>query len=90
VQKVYSGIRYLERNLGNTKEAIKEYKREYQRDIEDVRRQEREEAMFRRRKLPERFTMRKLFEESDKRYNKEYWARLERNWKYWKEAKVRG
>jgi len=29
-------------NLGNAKEAIKEFKKEYRRDIEDIRKQERE------------------------------------------------
>ena len=28
--------------------------------------------------------MRKLFGQLDKRYDKEYWARLKRNWKCWK------
>jgi len=26
----------------------------------------------------------RLFGWSDKKYNKEYWGRLERNWKQWK------
>jgi len=26
----------------------------------------------------------------DKRYNEEYWARLERNWRRWKEGRIRG
>jgi len=59
-------------------------------DIEDVRKQEREEGTFRKGELPERFTVRKLFGWLDKRYNKEYWARLERNWRQWKEARARG
>jgi len=37
--------------------------------------------MFKRGELPEWFTARKLFGWLDKRYNKEYWARLERNWR---------
>jgi len=63
------------------KEAIKEFEKEYWRDIEDITRQERKERIFRRRDLPERFTARKLFGWSDKRYNQEYWGRLERNWR---------
>ena len=47
--------------------------------MEDIRRQEREEGIFRRRELPERFTVRKLFGWLDKRYNEEYWTILERN-----------
>jgi len=33
-------------NLENTKEAIEEYEREYRRDMEDVRRQKKEEETF--------------------------------------------
>jgi len=29
--------------------------------------------------------VKKLFGWSDKKYNKEYWGRLEKNWKQWKE-----
>jgi len=49
--------------------------------MEDVRRQEKEEGTFRRGELPGRFMARKLFGWSDKRYDKEYWAKLERNWR---------
>jgi len=70
-----------EENLENAKEAIEEYEREYRRDMEDVRRQEREEGIFRRGELPGQFMARKLFGWSDKRYDEEYWGRLERNWK---------
>jgi len=48
-------------NLENAKEAIEEYKREYKRDMEDVRRQEKEEGTFQRGELPGRFTAKKLF-----------------------------
>ena len=68
-------------NLKNTKEAIEEYEKEYWQDIEDIRRQETEEGTFRRGELLEWFMARKLFGWSDKRYNEEYWARLERNWR---------
>jgi len=49
------------KNLGNAKEAIEDFEKEYKRDIEDVRRQEREKEIFKREELPERFTTRKLF-----------------------------
>ena len=58
--------------------------------MEDVRKQEKEEGTFRRGELPGQFTARKLFGWSDKRYNKEYWARLERNWRQWKGGRTRG
>ena len=31
---------------------------------------------------------RKLFGWSDKRYNEEYWAKLERNWRQWRQKTV--
>ena len=52
--------------------------------MEDVRQQEREEGTFRRGELPEQFIAKKLFGWLDKQYDKEYWGRLERNWKQWK------
>ena len=58
--------------------------------MEDVRRQEKEEGTFRRGELPGRFMARKLFGWSDKRYDKEYWAKLERNWRRQKGERKRG
>jgi len=68
-------------NLENVKKAVKEFKKEYQQDIKNIRRQEREEETFRREELSGKFMARKLFGWSDKKYNKKYWARLERNWR---------
>ena len=74
-------------NLENAKEIIKEFEKEYQRDMEEINQQEREEGTFRRRELPGKFMVRKLFGWSDKQYDQEYWKRLERNWKKWKGEK---
>ena len=52
--------------------------------MEDVAKQEHKERTFRRGELPGRFMARKLFGQSDKRYDQEYWGRLKRNWKRWK------
>ena len=49
--------------------------------MEDIRRQEKEERMFRREELLGRFTVKKLFGWTDKRYNEEYQRKLEKNWK---------
>jgi len=67
------------KNLENVKEAIEEFKKEYQQDMEDVRRQEGKKRTFRRGELPGIFMAKKLFGWSDKRYNEEYWGRLEQN-----------
>jgi len=66
-------------NLKNAKEVIEEFKREYRRDIEDVTRQEHQEGTFQQGELPGRFTAKKLYGWSDKRYDQEYWGRMEKN-----------
>jgi len=48
-------------NLGNAKEAIEEFEKEYRWDMEDVRKQEKEKETFRRGELPGRFMAKKLF-----------------------------
>jgi len=75
-------------NLENVKEVVEEFEREYQRDIEDVARQERKEGTFQRRELPGRFTAKTLYGWSDKQYDQEYWGRIERNWRRWKGKKL--
>ena len=57
--------------------------------MEDVARQEHKEGIFRKGELPGRFMARKLFRWSDKRYNQEYWGRMERNWR-WQKGKQSG
>ena len=64
--------------MENAKETIEEFEKKYWRDQEEVARQECEEGTFRRGELLGRFTAKKLFGWSDKRYNQEYWGRLER------------
>jgi len=49
--------------------------------MEDIKKQEKEEGIFKRGELLGWFIARKLFGWSDKRYNEEYWAKLERNWR---------
>jgi len=57
--------------------------------MENIARQEHEEGTFRKGELPGKFIARKLFGWSDKRYDQEYWGRLERNWRWWKEKQSR-
>ena len=68
-------------NLENAKEVIKEFEKEYWQDMEDVAQQERKETTFKHGELPGKFTMKMLYGQSDKRYDQEYWRRLERNWR---------
>ena len=67
--------------MENVKETVEEFKKEYQQDIEDVRKQEREKGTFRRGELLGLFMVRKLFGWLDKKYDEEYWAKLEKNWR---------
>ena len=48
-------------NLGNIKEVIKKFEKEYKKDMKDIRRQKKEKGTFRREELPERFTAKKLY-----------------------------
>ena len=66
-------------------DAVEDFEREYRKEKEEIRQQEKEKKIF-RQELPERFIARKLFGQSDKKYNEEYWARLERNWRKQKEG----
>ena len=58
--------------------------------MEDVARQECKEGTLRRGELLGRFIVRKLFRQSNKKYNQEYWERLERNQKRWKQKQSGG
>jgi len=62
---------------------VKEFKKEYQREEEEeVRQQEAEEdrKVF-SRELPERYTVKLLYEWGNKRYNQEYWKKIGENGK---------
>ena len=48
-------------NLENAKEAIEEFEKEHQRDMEDVARQECKETTFKYGELPEKFTAKMLY-----------------------------
>ena len=58
--------------------------------MENAQKQEQKEETFRRGELPGRFMEKKLFGQMDKRYNKEYWAKLERNQRRLKGERTRG
>jgi len=48
-------------NLGNAKEVVEKFEKEYRWDMEDIRKQEKEKGTFRRGELPGRFIAKKLF-----------------------------
>jgi len=55
--------------------------------MEDVARQECEKTTFKHGELPGKFTAKMLYGWSDKRYDQEYWGRMEKNWRRWKGKK---
>ena len=73
-------------NLKNVMELVEEFEKEYRREEEEeVRRQQAEEnrEVF-SRELPGRYTAKLLYGWGNKKYDREYWKRMEENWRRWK------
>jgi len=67
-------------NLENTKELVEEFEKEYEKKGRKIRRQETYEKKSECwRIFPRRFAARKLYGWDNKRYDREYWNRMERN-----------
>jgi len=67
-------------------ELVEEFKKNYSREEEEeVRWQEAEgdRKMF-SRELLGRYTAKLLYKWGNKKYDREYWKRMEKNWKWWK------
>ena len=62
---------------------VEEFEEEYGKDNGEVRRQEKVESdhNYWRGGFPSRYAVRKLFGWSDKRYDREYWEKLEKRWR---------
>ena len=71
---------------------LREFEEEYSRDNREVRRQEKveDDKNYYRGGFPGWHTTRRLFGWSDREYDKQYWQRLERNWRCWKQVKPAG
>jgi len=74
-------------NLGNAKELVEEFEREYGEEAEELRQQEleEEEKEF-SRELPREFTAKLLYGWGRKRYEKEREKRWDENWSQWKNS----
>ena len=79
-------------NLQNAGDLLREFEEEYRRDNREVRRQEgvEEDKDYWRGGFPGRYAAKRLFGWSDGEYNRQYWQRLERNWRWWKNVKPAG
>jgi len=69
-------------NLGNVREAIENYEREYEKTARRIR--EKEDGVYHRSELPGRYTAKALYGWDDGKFEREY---LERNWNRWKGGK---
>jgi len=69
-------------NLGNVENLVKEFKKEYGKIGRVKKRRNRKEDG--KEELPGRYTVKILYRWDDKRFDKEYWGQLERNWNKWK------
>jgi len=73
-------------NLKNASDLVEEFEREYRREEEEeTRQQEREEEknVF-NRELLGKYMAKLLYGWGEKKYEQEYWKRLEENWQQWK------
>ena len=69
-------------NLKNASDLVEEFEKEYRREEEEeTRRQEKEEKknVF-SRELPGKYIAKLLYGWGEKKYEQEYWRRLEENW----------
>jgi len=73
-----------EGNLGNVREAVENYEREYKKMVRRIR--EKEDGAYSRSELPGRYTVKVLYGWDDRRFEKEYLEKLERNWRKWKDG----
>ena len=74
-----------EGNLGNAREAVADYEKEYEKMARRIR--EKEDRAYSRSELPGRYTAKVLYGWDDGRFEKEYLEKLERNWRKWKGKK---
>jgi len=74
-----------EGNLGNAREAVEIYEREYKKMARRIR--EREDGAYSRSELPGRYTAKVLYGWDNGKFEREYLKRLERNWNRWKARK---
>jgi len=79
-------------NLQNAGDLLREFEKEYRRDSREVRRQEKVEndKDYWRGGFPGWYAAKRLFGWSDGEYDRQYWQRLERNWRQWKHVKPAG
>ena len=78
--------------MGNAGDLLKEFEKEYSRNNREVRQQEeiKNDKDYWRGGFSGWYATRRLFGWSNSEYDKQYWQRLEHNWKQWKNVKLAG
>ena len=74
-----------EGNLGNAREAVEDYVREYEKTARRIR--EEENGAYNRSELPGRYTTKALYGWDNGKFEREYLKKLERSWNRWKGRK---
>jgi len=85
-------------NLKNAMEKIEEFEKgRFEEEIQRIRMKKGKEMKlnleaeeFRRGELPGRYTAKLLYGWDDKKFDEEYWKKLERNWNRWKKERKEG
>jgi len=69
--------------LENAIELVEKFKRKYRKKKREIKRQEKykERKKYQKGMFPGRFAAKKLYGWDNKKYNREYWNRIERNWR---------
>ena len=71
--------------MGNTREVVEKFERRMSAEIRKQEKLDRiKEKDFRRRELPIKYTAKMLYRWDDRKFEKEYLRKLERNWQKWK------
>ena len=71
--------------MGNTRKVVEKFERRMSAEIRKQEKLDRiEEKDFRRRELPIKYTAKMLYRWDDRKFEKEYLRKLERNWQKWK------
>ena len=64
-------------NLGNIQELVDKFKEKYREGVRRIKKRNLEEDH--KEELPGRYTAKLLYRQDEKKFDKEYWRRLERN-----------
>ena len=66
-------------NIENAQELVNRFEEEYRERIKRIKKMSMKEDC--KEELPEKYTAKLLYRWDDRKFDKEYWGRLERNWR---------